>query len=80
VKGKIKVMGMWWFLGEGKTEVVGSRGSNNTPICECGRPMVLRQGRNGAFYECSGFPQCRKTKELNEVAEAEVKVEKIPVF
>ncbi|MFQ5906549.1 MAG: topoisomerase DNA-binding C4 zinc finger domain-containing protein [bacterium] len=76
----MKVVQMWWFLGEDKTESVGSRGSNNTPTCECGKAMVLRQGRNGAFYECFGFPQCRKTKELNEVAEGEVKVEKIPVF
>jgi ssDNA-binding Zn-finger/Zn-ribbon topoisomerase 1 len=76
----MKVMRMWWFLGEGKTEVVGSRRSSNTPTCECGRPMVLRQDSNGAFYVCSGFPQCRRTKELDEVAEAEVKVEKIPAL
>jgi DNA topoisomerase-1 len=76
----MKVMQMWWFLGEGKTESVGSRGSNSTPTCECGKPMILRQGRNGAFYECSSFPQCRKTKKLDEMTEAEVEVERIPVF
>ncbi|MBM3940854.1 MAG: DNA topoisomerase I, partial [SAR202 cluster bacterium] len=29
-------------------------------ICDqCGRPMVIRQGRFGPFVSCSGFPECR---------------------
>ncbi|NOX87403.1 MAG: type I DNA topoisomerase [Calditrichaeota bacterium] len=35
--------------------------------CEkCGRPMVIRWGRNGRFLACSGFPECRNTKPLEE--------------
>ncbi len=33
--------------------------------CEnCGRPMVLKKGRFGQFYACSGYPECKTTKQL----------------
>jgi DNA topoisomerase-1 len=28
----------------------------------CGSPMVLREGRYGAFYACSRYPECKTTK------------------
>jgi DNA topoisomerase-1 len=32
--------------------------------CElCGKPMVVRHGKRGAFLGCSGFPKCRNTQE-----------------
>lgn len=34
-------------------------------ICEkCGRNMVIRNGRNGKFLACPGFPECRNTKSI----------------
>ncbi len=34
-------------------------------ICEkCGRKMVIRNGRNGKFLACPGFPACRNTKSI----------------
>ena len=33
-------------------------------VCEkCGKPMVIKWGRNGHFLACSGYPDCRNTKE-----------------
>ncbi|HSU29726.1 MAG TPA: type I DNA topoisomerase [Bryobacteraceae bacterium] len=33
--------------------------------CEnCGRTMVLKKGRFGQFYACSGYPDCKTTKQL----------------
>ncbi len=33
--------------------------------CEkCGKPMVIRWGRNGRFMACSGFPSCKNTHPL----------------
>jgi DNA topoisomerase-1 len=33
--------------------------------CEnCGRPMVLKKGRFGSFYACSGYPDCKTTKQI----------------
>ncbi|MBI4864829.1 MAG: topoisomerase DNA-binding C4 zinc finger domain-containing protein, partial [Candidatus Riflebacteria bacterium] len=34
-------------------------------VCEkCGKPMVIRRGRFGKFIACSGFPECRNTREV----------------
>ncbi|MFW6324494.1 MAG: topoisomerase DNA-binding C4 zinc finger domain-containing protein, partial [Desulfovibrionales bacterium] len=29
---------------------------------ECDRPMVIKFGRNGSFLACSGYPECRNTR------------------
>ncbi len=32
-------------------------------ICDkCGKPMVIKWGRNGQFLACTGYPECRNTK------------------
>jgi DNA topoisomerase-1 len=34
-------------------------------ICEkCGKPMVIKWGRNGSFLACQGYPECRNTQEV----------------
>lgn len=36
-------------------------------MCEkCGLPMVIRWGRHGRFMACSGYPNCKNTKPLND--------------
>jgi DNA topoisomerase-1 len=41
---------------------------------DCGKPLLIRTGRNGAFVGCSGYPKCRHTEgdapELAQVAVA----------
>ncbi len=35
-------------------------------VCEkCGRAMIIRWGRHGRFLACSGYPECKNTKQLN---------------
>ena len=35
-------------------------------VCEkCQRPMVIRRGRFGRFMACSGYPECKNTRELS---------------
>jgi len=46
--------------------------------CEnCGRPMVLKKGRFGTFYACSGYPDCKTTKRIgaSEQKKADVPLE-----
>ena len=31
---------------------------------DCGKPMVIKIGRYGKFYACSGFPDCRHTEAI----------------
>ena len=36
-------------------------------VCEnCGLPMVIKTGRFGRFMACTGYPQCRTTRQLKE--------------
>ncbi len=35
--------------------------------CEkCGKPMIIKFGRFGKFYACSGYPECKTTKPYDE--------------
>ncbi|NOX38103.1 MAG: type I DNA topoisomerase [Calditrichaeota bacterium] len=46
---------------------------DSSEICDkCGRPMVIRWGRNGRFLACSGYPECKNTRPLEEPEEAPV--------
>ena len=31
---------------------------------ECGKPMLIRQGKRGPFLGCSGYPKCKNTGEV----------------
>jgi len=36
-------------------------------VCEnCGKPMVIKWGRFGKFMACSGYPECKTTRDLGE--------------
>ena len=42
--------------------------------CEkCGKPMVVRWGRMGRFLACSGYPDCRNTKPIEEDEHGNIK-------
>jgi DNA topoisomerase-1 len=49
--------------------------------CEnCGRPMVLKKGRFGQFFACSGYPECKTTKQIGGEQRKDVPLEeKCPV-
>ncbi len=65
---------------DAKVNIKNIKGSSEPTdiICEkCGKPMVIKTGRYGKFLSCSGYPECKNTKELqkgdagNEVNTAE---------
>jgi len=35
---------------------------------DCGKDLVIRQGRYGKFISCSGFPDCKHTKKIEKPA------------
>ena len=44
---------------------VGLAEQDAEEYCEnCGRTMVLKKGRFGTFYACSGYPDCKTTKQI----------------
>jgi len=41
-------------------------------VCDkCGAPMIIKTGRFGRFFACSGYPECKNTKPLGENGEPE---------
>jgi DNA topoisomerase-1 len=49
---------------------------DETEYCEnCGRPMVLKKGRFGTFFACSGYPECKTTKQIGGEQRKDVKLE-----
>ncbi|MBI5183748.1 MAG: type I DNA topoisomerase [Nitrospinae bacterium] len=45
-------------------------------ICEkCGKGMVIRWGRYGKFLSCSGYPECKNTREIEKREDRDVKIE-----
>ncbi|HTK81797.1 MAG TPA: type I DNA topoisomerase [Bacteroidota bacterium] len=49
------------------TEIKKSLQEITEQPCElCGKPMVIKWGRNGRFMACSGYPACKNTKPLPE--------------
>ena len=44
-------------------------------VCEkCGRDMVIKRGRNGRFLACPGYPECKNTKNFEELEDGSIKV------
>ena len=41
-------------------------------VCEkCQRPMIIRRGRFGRFMACSGYPECKNTRQLSTTVPAQ---------
>ena len=41
-------------------------------VCDkCGKPMVIKWGRFGHFLACSGYPDCRNTREIQNYQDKE---------
>ncbi|MDP4010563.1 MAG: topoisomerase DNA-binding C4 zinc finger domain-containing protein, partial [Candidatus Spechtbacteria bacterium] len=34
---------------------------------ECGKPLIIRMGRFGRFFACSGFPECKHTETIKDI-------------
>jgi DNA topoisomerase-1 len=50
-----------------KDEIKDSLQEETKEKCpECGRELIIRWGRNGKFIACSGYPECKYTRPLEE--------------
>ena len=44
-----------------------SKMEGETDYCDnCGRPMALKRGRFGMFYACTGYPDCKTTRQVDK--------------
>ncbi|MFH2105114.1 MAG: type I DNA topoisomerase [Parcubacteria group bacterium] len=56
-----------------KKEITEKKTDKKCP--ECSKPMVIKFGRFGQFYACSGYPDCKKTEPLEEEKKEMAKLE-----
>ncbi len=50
---------------KGDQEENGSGEAEEVPECElCGKDMALKRGRFGAFYGCTGYPDCKNIRKI----------------
>jgi DNA topoisomerase-1 len=55
---------------EKKEEIRESLQEEKDEKCpKCGKDLIIKWGRNGRFIACTGYPDCRYTRPLEEVAE-----------
>ncbi len=59
--------------GKDKIEKTSLDEETEEPCPECGKKLVIKQSRNGRFYGCSGFPECRFTRSyIDEKTQAKI--------
>ncbi len=59
--------GLHELNGSGENEVVQVSEQDSAEYCpNCGREMVLKKGRFGSFLACSGYPDCKTTRQLGQ--------------
>ena len=56
-------------FGKAKSEVVETEYTCPT----CGKPMVLRVGRNGRFLACKSYPECKTTRDIQVTESGEIR-------
>ena len=62
-------------VAEREMEDIKGEGIPTEVKCEkCGKPMVIRLGRNGPFLSCTGYPDCDGTSDLPPDLAAKYKV------
>ena len=51
--------------GEASAENGDGATAEEVPACElCDKPMVLKKGRFGTFYGCTGYPECKNIRKI----------------
>ncbi len=52
---------------EKKMKDIKSQVEETDEVCEkCGKPMIIKWGRFGKFVACTGYPECKTTRNLGE--------------
>lgn len=60
---------------ESKIEKVNTEEKTDEKCPECGKDIVIKRGRFGKFYACTGFPECKYTKPFLTEAQQKLKGE-----
>jgi DNA topoisomerase-1 len=56
------------FSTDEEGNIVAEEHPQTDEVCEkCGKPMVVRTGKRGAFLACSGYPNCKNSRPISEI-------------
>ena len=60
-----------------KKQMAAIKGGMETdlPCPECGKPTVIKFGRNGAFLACTGYPDCSFTRNYSRDEHGKIRIE-----
>ena len=72
-------------LAKEKMKSIKTKGVSTDIMCDkCGAPMVIKYGKSGEFLACSGYPECKNTKDfrrdekgLIQIQDREIPTDKI---
>lgn len=56
--------------GEHMTNIKALEEKTDETCEKCGSPMVIKWGRHGKFMACSGYPECKNTREISRESAA----------
>ncbi len=64
-------------LKKAESDMVSVKGGLETDIkCDqCGKPMVIKFGKAGQFLACTGYPECRNTKDFTRDDKGEIQIQ-----
>jgi len=50
--------------------------NDTNQTCEkCGQPMAIKEGRFGQFLACTGYPECKNTKQIHPLEQSKQDVQ-----
>lgn len=64
-------------LGEAEEKMEQLKGKEeptDIPCEKCGKTMVIKWGRHGHFLACSGYPDCKNTKEFTRAEDGDIRI------
>lgn len=63
---KLEVLKPWWKNLKERGEKLSPDNDNKKLCPNCGKPMVIRKGKYGLFYGCSGYPECKTLEAIKK--------------
>jgi DNA topoisomerase-1 len=62
-------------LAQGEMKSIKIKGVSTDIKCDkCGAPMVIKYGRSGDFLACSGYPECKNTKDFKRDDKGQIQI------